>query len=61
MAPGLKSKCLFTNSTSFSSETLPVPKVSINIDNGLAIPIAYASSISHLSARPAATIFLQHI
>ena len=58
IAPGLKSKCLFTSSTSFSSETFPVPNVSTNIDRGLATPIAYDNSISHLSASPAATIFL---
>jgi len=30
----------------------------MKIDRGLATPIAYANSISHFSASPAATIFL---
>ena len=57
MAPGLKSKFSLTISTNLSFDNFPVPKVSTNIDKGLATPIAYESSISHLSARPAATIF----
>ena len=41
----------------FSSSIFPVPNVSTRIETGLATPIAYASSTSHFSARPAATIF----
>lgn len=40
---GRKSKLLRTTSTNTSSETFPVPNVSIEIDTGCATPIAYAN------------------
>jgi hypothetical protein len=49
---------LLTISEISSSDIFPVPNVSTKIETGSALPIAYASSISHLSAIPAATIFL---
>ena len=58
IAAGRRSKFLRTSSEISSSEILPVPKVSTKIETGSATPIAYANSISHFSARPAATIFL---
>ena len=57
IAAGLKSKFLETSSEISSSEIFPVPNVSTIIDTGSATPIAYANSISHFSAKPAATIF----
>ena len=57
MPAGRRSKFLRTTFTSTSSETFPVPNVSIEIDTGCATPIAYASCTSHLSARSAATMF----
>ena len=41
-----------------SSDTLPVLNVSMEIESGRAMPIAYESSISKRSASPAATTFL---
>ena len=58
IAAGLKSKLERTNSEISSSEILPVPNVSTKIETGSATPIAYANSISHLSANPDATMFL---
>ena len=58
IAAGLKSKFFSTNRAISSSANLPVPNVSTKMDTGFATPIAYASCISHLSARPAATTFL---
>ena len=55
---GRRSKLSFTSFVITSSVTLLVPKVLMLIDTGFATPIAYANWISHLSARPAATIFL---
>ncbi len=57
MAAGLKSKFSATAFSILSVSILFVPKVSTIIETGLATPIAYASSTSHLSANPAATIF----
>src|SRR3712207_9568384 len=41
-----------------STGTFSVPKVSTNRLTGCALPIAYATWVSHRSARPAATTFL---
>jgi hypothetical protein len=40
---GRRSKFLRTTSTKTSSDTLPVPNVSIEIETGCATPIAYAN------------------
>ena len=57
MPAGLKSKFSRMISTNFSLLNFPVPNVSTIIDVGCATPIAYDNWISHLSARPAATMF----
>ena len=57
IAAGLRSNTLLTISPISSSDFLPVPKVSTITETGFATPMAYASSTSHLSARPDATIF----
>ena len=54
---GLRSKFSRMISTNFSSLSFPVPNVSTITDVGCATPIAYDNWISHLSAKPAATIF----
>ncbi|MNH46070.1 hypothetical protein D3C79_1087110 [compost metagenome] len=58
MAYGRRSKHSRTSWMILSSETLPVPKVLIEMDVGWATPMAYDTWISQRSARPAATMFL---
>jgi len=58
IAPGLKSNISRTAASILDLSTFSVPKVSTIIETGCATPIAYATSISILSATPEATRFL---
>ena len=55
IADGRRSNTLFIISTNLSSDILPVSNVSTSKLTGSATPIAYATSISHLSHSSAAT------
>lgn len=55
---GFMGKCFLMSSESFSSLIFPVPNVLTWMLTGAAMPMAYASCISHLSASPAPTTFL---
>ena len=57
IAAGRRSKCSATSASIRSTSIASVPKHSTVTETGCATPIAYATSSSQRSARPAATRF----